>query len=233
MQTIQIVFAMVITFCITPVFIGLERMFSFQLFKSKFSQKQKKTLFIVIRIITIIIPLFLVGACYVVLKKYANSKLMDYICVLIYTALLAIYSNNKLYISPQESIETPKDAFREGFTRGNLNNIFSEFPLRTLINLAYLAILVCAQIEELQLCTFSTEWSYFFTLNKYGLIVLFATEKIIAGFKPDAKRAKIMMDKWREKTEEEKEELEQKRKKRQERKQIKVKQKENSSTEKN
>ena len=85
-------------------------------------------------------------------------------------------------------------AFRRGFTKGNVNSIIPKLYIKTLINLFYLIILILAQIEDLKLATLPSGLSYFCTLNKYGIVIVFAVEKIIKSVAAEKKRKRILTE---------------------------------------
>lgn len=123
-------------------------------------------------------------------------KIGEYIAVIIYIALLTVLASNSFYQSPKTVIDTAYKAFKSGFTQFNV--WLSKLPLKTIINVVYLAILIIAQIQDLGYYKFPEELSHFLTLNKYGLLIIWATEKIIKSVKPDMERAKILKEAFEE-----------------------------------
>lgn len=135
-------------------------------------------------------------------------KIGEYIAVIIYIALLSILSSNYLYQSPKTVVDSAYKAFKSGFTQFNV--WLSRLPLKTIINIVYLIILIVAHIQDLGYYKFPEYLSYFLTLNKYGLLIIWAIEKIIKSIKPDIERSKILKEafaeqKRRDKANEEKE----------------------------
>lgn len=123
-------------------------------------------------------------------------KIGEYIAVIIYIALLSVLAANSLYQSPKTVIDTEYKAFKSGFTQFNV--WLSKLPLKTIINVVYLAILIIAQIQDLGYYKFPEDLSHFLTLNKYGLLIIWAIEKIINSVKPDMERAKILKEAFEE-----------------------------------
>lgn len=131
-----------------------------------------------------------------IFHSLSSIRIGEYIAVIIYTALLSILSSNSLYQSPKTVVDTPYKAFKSGFTQFNV--WLSRLPLKTIINIIYLLILIVAHIQDLGYYKFPEDLSYFLTLNKYGLLIIWAIEKIIKSIKPDIERSKILKEAFAE-----------------------------------
>lgn len=189
-----------------PFYVGIRDVVIHKLFSSNKSNKAKRINYRIFQIISItLIILFSLGV-YILTNYFENSKLCDYICVIIYTTLLSLLANNALYLSPSAEAKTSFEVFRKGFARGNLNNIFSDIiPLKSIINFAYLVFLICAQIEDLEIVIFPSGFSYFCELNKYGIVIILGVERIIKSINPDKQRSKILREAFVEKEKEDEE----------------------------
>lgn len=195
MILISCIFIVVVSAAVGLFFAGLEKMCLYLISNSHKTQKTKKIITIFCRIFVIIIILaFTLGGITYLSKVLCATDIGSYIAVIIYTLLLALMSSNMLYISPSEPIDSVKKAFRKGFTGASVNHIVPNLYLKTIINLAYVIVLILAQLEDLGFAKFSKEMSYFCTLNKYGIVIVFAMEKIIKSFKPENERAKILVE---------------------------------------
>lgn len=179
---------------IIPIFVGLYQLALFYTNKLKRQTKSwikffVKALMVVGISFSFIIPIL-------IFYFLSLIKIGEYLAVIIYIALLSVLASNDLYQSPKTTVDTAYKAFKSGFTQFNV--WLSKLPLKTIINVVYLAILIIAQIQDLGYYKFPEELSHFLTLNKYGLLIIWAIEKIIKSVKPDMERAKILKEAFEE-----------------------------------
>lgn len=199
MVAIKIIFIIVVSFSLVPIVRGFISAIDFKIDASKLKDTAKK----IFKTITLFLYLILAGFVLFMLFKgvelFEKIAAGDYIIVLIYTLLFSITSNSNLYQLPSEAVDSSWKAFKKEFTSANVNNIFADLPLKVIINLAYLTILILAQLEDLGYCTFSSELSYFLTLNKYGIVIVLTMEKVLNGIKPDKTRRRVLLEAFVEK----------------------------------
>lgn len=195
MLAIACIFMLVFTAGISSILVGIQNVILYRIAQSKNTIKTKNILTIGCYIISSAIFLFLViwGMVHLI-EWLCSTNVGSYIAVIIYTLLLALMAADILYLSPSENVDSISKAFRRGFTSGSINNIIPNLYLKTIINLFYLVILILAQIEDLGFASFPDGVSYFFTLNKYGIVIVFAIEKIIKSLAPERKRMKILTE---------------------------------------
>lgn len=195
MTAIAGIFFLVVSAAGTSFSVGLEEIFLYLIENSKKSVKVKKALIIVCHIIfatcTLMFVFWGIGRLSYLL---CSTNIGGYIAVIIYTLLLALMAANSLYLSPLVKVDSCIKAFRKGFTKASVNHLIPNLYIKTIINLFYLIILILAQIEDLKLATFPSGASYFCTLNKYGIVIVFAIEKIIKSFAPEKKRTEILTE---------------------------------------
>ena len=194
MTIIFVLFILIANATITALIYGLNKLFVYIVDKSNVGTKNKFVLKISIWFLFLALALLQFFAIFKLGAMLCSSKLGNYIAVIIYTSCLAVMSIKDLYISPLHSVDSPIKAFRKGFKQANVNNIIPNLYLRTVIHIAYLVILVIAQLEELQLIKINSELSFFCMLNKYGIVIIFAIEKIISSINNEKKRLAIIHD---------------------------------------
>lgn len=194
MLAISIIFTLVVWLSVLPIIRGIDNVIGYKIEKSKISDLAKRKLTICFSILIIVFYVTAVWGFWLLSDLLEKLNFGSYIQVLIYTLILGALSSNSLYLSPKQEINSAWDAFRNGFTKGNVNNFFAHIPLNMLINLFYLVILIVAHVEDLEYCTLPNEVSYFFTLNKYGIVIVLAIQKVIKSVTPDKERAKILTE---------------------------------------
>ena len=205
MLAISIIFTLVVWFSLIPLIIAIDDVIIYRIKKTKISESAKRKLtkcYIVFIVVVYILTVWGVWLLSALLEKVVFG---NYIKVIIYTLILAVLSTNSLYFSPKQEINSALDVFKNGFTKANVNNFFAQIPLNVIINLLYLIILIVAQVQDLEYCKLPEEVSYFFTMNKYGIVIVLAIQKVIKGVTPDKERAKIMLEAFVEKEKEDEE----------------------------
>lgn len=210
MVAITVIFFIVVGAVLTPLIVAVNDLVIYKIKNSKISSRKKSIVSVIDGLI-----LLLVAVPYIVFLNWlattiCATKLGCYFAVIVYTLLLSILSSSKIYLSPDDKVDTAYKVFKKGFTVSSIRHIFSILYLRVVIEIAYLVFLVLAQIEELGFYTLPTELSFFCTLNKYGIIILFAVEKILKSIEPERERRKILSNTFVEqenKEEKEREEL--------------------------
>lgn len=189
---IFIIFFLVVSAATLLIIRGCREMCLYIIGSSRKSSKAKRGLSITCYTCFAVTMLVICAGIFLLGGFLCTSAAGKYVAVMTYTILLALMATNELYISPSLKVDSKGKAFRRGFTNGGVNNIIPNLYLKTIINIAYLAILICAQIEDLNLVQFNREFSYFCTLNKYGIVVIFAIEKMISSIASEKKRKKTL-----------------------------------------
>lgn len=237
MVAIAVIFFIVVGAVLTPLIVAVDDLIIYKVKTSKISSRKKNIISVIDGLILLLIAVPYIAFLIWLSTTICATKLGCYFAVIVYTLLLSILSSSKIYLSPDVKVDTAYKVFKKGFTVSSIRHIFSILYLRVVIEIAYLVFLVLAQIEELGFCALPTELSDFCTLNKYGIIILFAVEKIIKSVEPERERRKILSNTFveQENTEEKerqeirrswKEFREEMKKRRQERKLIKKRRKE-------
>lgn len=193
MQAIQIIFIIVSGYSSIPIIRGIMNAIEYKIQKARFSKTTKKFFKVTNTVFYCLVSILTIYCSNKFFNIITRIQAGGYIAVLIYTSLLAIHANNNLYQQPSETVNSFCSAFKREFTIANLNNIIAKLPLKVLINLSYLIILILTQIEELGYYAFSANLSYFCKLNKYGIVIIFAVEKIVNSVNLDKKRKKILL----------------------------------------
>ena len=196
MAVISIIFSLVVSAAANLIICGCHEVCLYIIGTSKKSSKAKKGLTIVSYICYAIIGLSICAGIFILGFFLCKTAVGEYIAVIAYTVLLALMATNEIYISPSVKVDSKRKAFRRGFTSASINNIIPNLHLKPIINIVYLIILICAQIEDLNLLQFNSAFSYFFTLNKYGIVIVFAIEKTISSIVSERKRKKILIEEF-------------------------------------
>lgn len=208
MLAVSIIFFFVVSAALTPFIFAAYELIVFKIINSKISIGKKKFLKTIGHIILLLISLPSIFAVMCLADFICTTELGCYIAVLVYTLIFSILSSSKIYLSPDIKVDSALKAFKKGFTVSSIRHIFSILYLRVIIEVAYLVVLILAQIEELGFCTFPEEVSLFFTLNKYGIVIMVAVEKIIKSIAPERERRKILSDTFVEQEKKEEKERE-------------------------
>lgn len=208
MLAVFIIFFIVVSAASTPLIVATHDSIIFKINNSKISTGKKKFFKAIVYIILLLISLPSIFAVICLADFICTTELGCYIAVLVYTLIFSILSSSKIYLSPDIKVDTALKAFKKGFTVSSIRHIFSILYLRVIIEVAYLVVLILAQIEELGFCTFPEEVSLFFTLNKYGIVIMVAVEKIIKSIAPERERRKILSDTFVEQEKKEEKERE-------------------------
>ena len=211
MLAVSIIFFFVVSAALTPLIVATHDSIIFKIGNSKIGIRKKRVFRLIILIICLLITLPSIFAVMCLANFICTTELGCYIAVLVYTLLFSILSSSKIYLSPDIKVDTAFKAFKKGFTVSSIRHIFSILYLRVIIEVAYLVILILAQIEELGFCAFPKEVSLFFTLNKYGIVIMVAVEKIIKSIAPERERRKILSDTFVEQEKKEEKEREEMR----------------------
>lgn len=194
MLAIALIFTIVFETALAPILFGLDDVIIYGIKKTKINGKAKTALSIICNIVFCLIALIAIFSVWRLSEYLCSFDVGKYVAVIVYTILLTIISSTTIYHSPKKEITNAWEVYKNGFTRANINNIIPRIPLKAIINIFYVLALIFAQIEDLGFCTFPDEVSYFFTLNKYGIVIVLAIEKILKSFKPDLERAKILSE---------------------------------------
>ena len=193
-MAIFIIFSLVGSAAAILIISGCHEMCLYIIGTSKKNSKAKKGLTIVCHICFAVTMLSICAGIFILGFFLCETAAGEYIAVITYTVFLALMATNEVYISPSLKVDSKRKAFRRGFTSASVNNIIPNLYLKTIINVAYLAILICAQIEDLNLLQFNSAFSYFCTLNKYGIVIVFAIEKIISSIASEKKRGSTLTE---------------------------------------
>lgn len=239
MVAITVIFYIVVGAVLTPLIFAVNDLIIYKIKNSKISSRKNNIISVIDGLILLLIAVPYIVFLFWLATTICATKLGCYFAVVVYTLLLSILSSSKTYLSPDVKVDTAYKVFKKAFTVSSIRHIFSILYLRVIIEIAYLVFLVLAQIEELGFCTLPAELSFFCTLNKYGIIILFAVEKIIKSVEPERERRKILSNTFVEqenKEEKERQEIrrswkefrEEMKKQRQERKLNKKRRKENN-----
>ena len=107
----------------------------------------------------------------------------DYIRVVIYTIILTVVSNEKLYIPWKEAKRFQKNLLREFSKR-----FFTYLPIKTILYLISAMCLVASQLQELGIYRLSEFWSEFSSYHEYALLLVFSVNEIVNYLIDDLKR---------------------------------------------
>lgn len=203
MVGVNVIFILVLAMSLAPFVWGIDDAISYKIKVSKKCDKTKNRLIKFFAIFMVLVYAILVGIFWLLSDLLNKVDFGGYIKVILYTLVLGVLSSEIIYQSPKQEINSAWDAFKSGLTKANVNNFWANMPLNVIINLFYLIVLILAQVDDLGYCEFSKGGSLFLTLNKYGIVILFAVQKIIKSVVPDKARAKIMLEAFVEKENEE------------------------------
>ena len=148
---IDCIFFIVVSSFIIPFIFGLHKLLEYILFK----RSRKRVFLIMYTIVIFIIIGSLLSAIAYAGNYLTQSKLGKYICVIIYTIVLAINASDffakNFYQDRETHIINKATAFKNGFTFMSSNFIVAHLPIKLLINVFYLICIIVAQMFSLEL----------------------------------------------------------------------------------
>ena len=193
-----LLFPLILAYFLLPAIRGIIEIVNYKL--SKVDYKKHEFTYLLIQLL---VSLFLSVAT-LALMLYLWYKIMDfafvdYIVSVVCCLLISITASDKIYLSAKTEINSSIKAFRKGFTEGLSFRLFPFLPTKTIIHVIYLAILVTSQVITLYFkdsWIYNSEFYHFLEINKYGIVIMYAFEKIISSIssKEEKERIKIMRE---------------------------------------
>lgn len=194
-KAIECIFFIVVSSFIIPFIFGLHKLLEYILFK-----RNRKTVFLIMYTMVV---LTIVGSLLSAIAYAGNyltqSKLGKYICVIIYTIVLAINASDffakNFYQNRETHIINKATAFKNGFTFMSSNFIVAHLPIKLLINVFYLVCIIVAQMFSLELIG-DNGFVSFCRFNEYGILIYLAVKEIfeIYAKKQEKTRLDIVAD---------------------------------------
>ncbi|MBE7079580.1 MAG: hypothetical protein E7380_06980 [Clostridiales bacterium] len=194
-KAIECIFFIVVSSFIIPFIFGIHKLLEYILFK----RSRKKVFLIMYTIVVLIIIGALLFAIVYAGNYLSQSKLGKYICVIIYTILMAInaadFFAKTFYQNREISITNKTTAFKNGFTFMSSNFIVAHLPIKLLINIFYLICIIVAQMFSLGLIG-NNGFVSFCQFNEYGILVYLAVKEIFEVYakKQEKTRLDIVAD---------------------------------------
>ena len=192
-----LLFPLVIGYFITPTISGLRWMVRYKLNKSNY-QKNHELGYVLIPILCAfifgIVLIIATLALWVVIMKY---EWFDYIISVICCLLVSITASEKIYLPVNAEINSYGKAFRKGYTEGISMRVFPFIQTKTAVHIVYLMILIASHIITLYFKDapiYNSDIYEFLEVNKYGIVIMYAFEKIISSIskKEESERIKIL-----------------------------------------
>lgn len=184
------IFEVVAFLVILSVFSGFIRVLEYKKILPKKKKIWQLALFTLIGI-----PIVL-GIPHIISKGIALLPASDYLFVLLYTVLLSVWGYEGFYRSPKLEAESAEDAFKTGYTREASKVFIVRVSINVFVQVAYIVILVFSQLEDLGFIKMVEEGSYFLSLNKYGIIIVYAVQKLITEIKKATKTNQIINESY-------------------------------------
>ena len=192
---IECVFFIVISSFILPFIFGLHKLLEYILFK----RSLKRVFLIMYTVVVLIIIGALLSAIAYAGNYLTQSKLGKYICVIIYTIVLAINASDffakNFYQNREIRITNKATAFKNGFTFMSSNFIVAHLPIKLLINVFYLICIIVAQMFSLEVIG-DNGFVAFCRFNEYGILIYLAVKEIFEVYakKQEKTRLDIVAD---------------------------------------
>ena len=192
---IECIFFIVVSSFIIPFIFGLHKLLEYILFK----RSRKRVFLIMYTIVIFIIIGSLLSAIAYAGNYLTQSKLGKYICVIIYTIVLAINASDffakNFYQDRETHIINKATAFKNGFTFMSSNFIVAHLPIKLLINVFYLICIIVAQMFSLELIG-DNGFVSFCRFNEYGILIYLAVKEIFEVYakKQEKTRLDIVAD---------------------------------------
>ena len=118
-----------------------------------------------------------------------------YICVLVYTILLALMSSDAIckifFLDRTQNVNSILSAFKAGYTRAASHMFVFYIPIKPIIYSLYLLCLIVSQIVSMGYAFLSDEVVAFCQLNEYGIVILIAIQEMINSWKKKAEKKRI------------------------------------------
>lgn len=194
-KAIECIFFIVVSSFIIPFIFGLHKLLEYILFK----RNRKRVFLIMYTVVVLIIVGSLLFAIAYAGNYLTQSKLGKYICVIIYTIVLAINASDffakNFYQNREIRITNKATAFKNGFTFMSSNFIVAHLPIKLLINGFYLICIIVAQMFSLGLIG-DNGFVSFCRFNEYGILIYLAVKEIFEVYakKQEKTRLDIVAD---------------------------------------
>ena len=189
-KAIECIFFIVVSSFIIPFIFGLHKLLEYILFK----RSRKRVFLIMYTIVIFIIIGSLLSAIAYAGNYLTQSKLGKYICVIIYTIVLAINASDffakNFYQDRETHIINKATAFKNGFTFMSSNFIVAHLPIKLLINGFYLICIIVAQMFSLELIG-DYGFVSFFRFNEYGLLIYLAVKEIFEVYAKKLEKTRL------------------------------------------
>ena len=118
----------------------------------------------------------------------------DYISAVLSAVFLSIMFSENLYQKPKEKIDSVVKAFKKGYTNLMSKYLIAYLPIKLVIHLLYLCVLLTYHVNSLGYVNVPENILYLCELNRYGIVILYAGEKMIKEIGKDKPRRRILSD---------------------------------------
>ena len=191
-------FPLILAYFLAPTIRGIIGVTNYKLSKLDY-QKHEFTYTLIQLVVSLLFFISSIALVLFLWYKIIYFAFVDYIVSVGCCLLISITASDKIYLPAETEIDSSLKAFRKGFTEGLSFRLFPFLPTKTIIHIIYLAILVTSQVITLY---FKDSWIHnsefyrFLEINKYGIVIMYAFEKIISSIssKEEKERIKIMQE---------------------------------------
>lgn len=213
-----ILFPFIFAYFFVPAVCGIIEIVNYKL--SRINRKKREFSYILIQLFS---SLLLCSATLILIfylwYKILYLAFMDYIVSVLCCLLISITASNKIYLPAGIEIDSSLKAFKKGFTECISSGFFHFLPTKTIVHVFYLVILIASHIVTLYFVdssVYGSDFYRFLEINKYGIVIMYAFEKIITSISSKEEKERIqtlkeISDKLEEDKQKEHEELQQKK----------------------
>ena len=201
-------YPIVFGFFLAPLVSGVRWLMKYWLMKVHYNERHEVLFNLIPSLTALAFGLILFTGIIISWLQIWRYAIFDFIVSVVSYLMISITSFDKIYVPVGTEIDSGFKAFRKGYTEGISMRILSCMPVKIVVHITYLLILIASQIISLYFSDcpiYTSEFYTFLEVNKYGIVIMYAFEKIFASIsKNDEKeKTKILQETYDTMTKEE------------------------------
>ena len=179
-------FLIIVGYFLSPIICSVREMVRLKLLRKNYEKEHEVKLILVPFLASFIFGLFFIVLIFLSWLLIYEYPIFDYIVSVIGCLLAAVASMESIYFVPGETVDTYLKAFKKGYTEGISKSFLTVFPIKISIHIIYIFTLIASHIISLYFKDYpiyNSEFFRFLEVNKYGIVIMYAFEKIIDSIK--------------------------------------------------
>ena len=176
-----ILFPFISVYLLAPIINGCIGVINYKC--SKIDYKKHEFMYLLLQLFVVLI-IWIASVTSVLYLWFAliEYAITEYVISVLFFLWVSVTDSDKIYLPKEAIIDSPIKAFKKGLIESFSSNIF--YVTKTFAHIIYIFILVISQIIALYfkdswIC--DSEFYRFLEVNKYGIVIMYAFEKIISS----------------------------------------------------